>query len=292
VLMWTYTLPSERTIEMLNETGYPLFTGALGCARTLRALADYRAMRERSSRPIDRTAPQTSSRAKVAAAIAQSPSVLCEYRARSLLAAYGIGAENAGRLARSIDEAVAAAHAIGWPVALKVQSADIAHKTEAGAIALDLVGDNMVRAAYNKVLGAAKRNAPTALIDGVLVQPMAPSGREVLLGINRDPTWGLLLIVGLGGVLVEALGDVALAPVPLDKTAAHAIIGRLTGARAFAPFSRRAGGGHRSTRRPYSPTIAFCHGSCRRHRRNRSQPSHRPRAGRRRLCGGCADRAA
>jgi acetate---CoA ligase (ADP-forming) len=121
-------------------------------------------------------------------------------------------------------------------VALKVQSADIAHKTEAGAIALDLVGDDMVRAAYNKVLGAAKRNAPKALIDGVLVQAMAPSGREVLLGINRDPTWGLLLVVGLGGVLVEVLGGVVHAPVPLDQTAARALIRRLTGAQAFAPF--------------------------------------------------------
>jgi succinyl-CoA synthetase beta subunit len=121
-------------------------------------------------------------------------------------------------------------------VALKVQSADIAHKTEAGAVALNLVGDDVVYAAYNKVLGAAERNAPKAQIDGVLVQPMAPPGREVLLGANRDPTWGLLLVVGLGGVLVEVLGDVVLAPVPLDQTAARALIRRLTGAKAFAPF--------------------------------------------------------
>jgi acyl-CoA synthetase (NDP forming) len=236
VLMWTYTLPSECTIEILNETGYPLFTGAHGCARTLRALADYRAMRERSSRPIDTTAPQTSSRAKVAAAIAQSPSVLCEYRARSLLAAYGIGAENAGRLVHSIDEAVAAAHAIGRPVALKVQSTDIPHKTEAGAVALNLTGADRVRVAYENVLAAAKRYAPTAQIDGVLVQPIAPPGREVMLGINRDPTWGLLLMVGLGGVLVEALGDVALAPVPLNIVAARALLDRLKGVQIFGPF--------------------------------------------------------
>jgi len=133
-------------------------------------------------------------------------------------------------------EAVAAAQTIGRPVALKVQSADIAHKTEAGAVALNLAGDDMVRAAYNKILGAAKRNAPKAQIDGVLVQPMAPPGREVLLGVNRDPTWGLLLAVGLGGVLVEVLGDVVLAPVPLDQTAARALIHRLVGAQAFAPF--------------------------------------------------------
>ena len=70
----------------------------------------------------------------------------------------------------------------------------------------------------------------------ILVQPMAPPGREVMLGINRDPTWGLLLMVGLGGVLVEALGDVALAPVPLDIVAAHALLDRLKGAQIFGPF--------------------------------------------------------
>ena len=93
-----------------------------------------------------------------------------------------------------------------------------------------------MRLAYENVLAAAKRYALTAQIDGVLVQPMAPPGREVILGINRDPTWGLLLMVGLGGVLVEALGDVALAPVPLNIVAAHALLDRLKGAQIFGPF--------------------------------------------------------
>jgi acyl-CoA synthetase (NDP forming) len=235
VFMWTYTLPSDRTIEILNETGYPIFTGAPGCARTLRALADYRARRERAPPPIE-TAARAAVRAKIAAAIAESPSMLSEYRARSLLSAYGIGADNVGRLVHSADEAAAATQAIGRPVALKVQSSGIPHKTEAGAVALGIVGADMVRAAYDKVLAAAKQYAPAAPIDGVLVQPMAPPGREVILGVTRDPTWGLLVMVGLGGVLVEALGDVALAPVPLDHLAAHALLGRLNGAEIFSSF--------------------------------------------------------
>ena len=121
-------------------------------------------------------------------------------------------------------------------MALKVQSPGIPHKTEAGAVALNLAGADIVRAAHGRVLAAAKRYAPSAHIDGVLVQPMAPPGREVILGINRDPTWGLLLMVGLGGVLVEALGDVAIAPVPLNSAAARALIGHLTGARVFEPY--------------------------------------------------------
>ncbi len=237
VFMWTYTLPSERSIEILNEAGYPLFTGAQSCAGAMRAMVDYRAMREHLLRPMDIRTPRGPERAKVRAMLAESGSVLCEYRARPLLSAYGIGAaDDAGQLVHSSDEAVAAAQAIGRPVALKVQSADIPHKTEADAVALSLTGTETVSTAYDRVLAAAKRYAAAARIDGVLVQSMAKPGREVLLGVSRDPTWGLLLAVGLGGVLVEALGDVALAPVPLDHVAARALISRLKAAPAFAGY--------------------------------------------------------
>ena len=236
VFMWTYTLPAERTIEILNEAGNPLFTGAPGCARTMRAMADYRALRERSLQPANVIAPTSAARTKVAALLAAASLVLSEYRARTLLAAYGIGTENAGDLVHSGDEAAAKAQGMGRPVALKVQSADIPHKTEAGALTFYLADANMVRTAYDRVLAAAKRYAPAAQIDGVLVQPMAPPGREVILGVNRDPTWGLLLMVGLGGVLVEALDDILLAPVPLDAAAARALIGRLKAAAIFGRY--------------------------------------------------------
>jgi len=158
-----------------------------------------------------------------------------EWQARPVLAAYGIGANEAGQLVHSAAEAEAAVRALAMPAALKVQSAAIPHKTEAGAVALNIFGDG-ARAAFERVLAAAKRHAPQACIDGVLVQPMAAPGREVILGVNRDPVWGPLLMVGLGGVLVEALGDVALAPVPVDYAAARALLGRLKGAAVFGEF--------------------------------------------------------
>ena len=235
VFMWTYTLPSARSIEILNEAGYPLFTGANSCARTMRAMADYRALRARLLRPTSTLRQSVPGREKVRALLAETGPVLCEYRARPLLSAYSIGDENAGYLVQSAEEAVAAARAIGQAVALKVQSVDIPHKTEAGAVALNLSGDT-VRDGYSGVLAAAKRYSPTARIDGVLVQPMAAPGREVILGINRDPTWGPLLMVGLGGVLVEAIGDAALATVPLDNATAHALIARLKGAQVLGPY--------------------------------------------------------
>lgn len=233
VLMWTYTLPSERSVEILNEAGYPLFTGAQSCARAMRAMVDYRAMRERLLQPAAIKPPLGAAAAQVRAALAEADTILCEYRARPLLSAYGIGPGNAGQLVQSRDEAVAAAAAMSGAVALKVQSADIPHKTDAGAVALNLTGADAIGAGYERVLAAAKRHAVAASIDGVLVQPMAPPGREILLGVSRDPTWGLLLMVGLGGVLVEVMADVALTPVPIDQAGARALIGRLKAAQVF-----------------------------------------------------------
>jgi acyl-CoA synthetase (NDP forming) len=236
VFMWSYTVPSERSVEILNEAGYPLFVGAPGCARAMRALADYRLARERLLRRTEVAPMPVQARDRVRAALAGAGTVLSEWQARPLLAAYGIGVSHVGTLARSADEAERAAAALGGPVALKVQSCDIPHKTEAGAVVLNVAGGAAARAAYERVLAAAGQHCPAAKIDGVLVQPMAPAGREVILGINRDARWGPLLMVGLGGVLVEALGDVALAPVPLDRDAALRLLSRLAGARLLGAY--------------------------------------------------------
>ena len=233
VFMWTYTLPSDRSVEILNEAGYPLFTGAHGCARALAAMADYRAMRERMLKQPPASAKPHPARNNVRAELAEAGRVLCEWHARPLLARYGIGTDKPpGALVHSAKDAEAAATTLACPVALKVQSADIPHKSEAGGVALNVAAE-AARAAYESVLANAKRYAPSAVIDGVLVQPMAPLGREIILGVSCDARWGPLLMVGLGGVMVEALGDVALAPVPLDRDRALALIARLKGAAVF-----------------------------------------------------------
>jgi len=234
IYMWTYTLPSDRSVEIVNAAGYPLFTSAFGCARTIRAMGDYRASRERTlNKPRTACTPHPAYE-KVHAALAASATVLSEYQTRSLLQAYGIDG-NVGRLAGSAAEAEAAARIIGGPVAVKVQSADILHKTEVGAVALN-VGPEDARAAYESVLESAKRLVPTAEIEGVLVQPMARAGREVIVGISRDECWGPLLMLGLGGVLVEAVRDAVLAPVPLDHDVALALIHRLKASAVFGSY--------------------------------------------------------
>jgi acetate---CoA ligase (ADP-forming) len=234
IFMWTYTLPSDRSVEILNAAGYPLFTDTSGCARTIRAMGDYRALRERTLNKPQAACSRHPAADKIRAALAASAPVLSEYRARSLLEAYGING-NIGTLAGSAAEAEAAARIIGGPVAVKVQSADILHKTEVGGVALNVVPED-ARAAYERVLESAKRFVPAAEIEGVLVQPMVPAGREVIVGISRDECWGPLLMLGLGGVMVEALGDAVLAPVPLDDEAAFALIHRLKASAVFGPY--------------------------------------------------------
>jgi acyl-CoA synthetase (NDP forming) len=230
ILMWSYTLPAPRSVEILSEAGYPLYTGLQTCARTMRAMADYRALRERFLRPIEVRSTFVPDRAAAGAALAAADAVLCEWEARPILARYGIGSNPVGRLASSADAAVAAAQTIGGAVALKVQSSDILHKTEAGAVALGLASAQDVRGAYARVLASARQHVPGARILGVLVQPMAPPGREVILGVKRDATFGPLLMVGLGGIEVEVLKDVALAPVPLAPGEARELLARLKGA--------------------------------------------------------------
>jgi acetate---CoA ligase (ADP-forming) len=236
ILLWSYTLPAPASVKLLSEAGYPLFTDIQNCARTFAAMAGYRALRERFLRPIEVRSQNAPNKAAAQQALAATGRVLCEWEARPVLAAYGIAVDAKSELAETADAAVAAARRLGATVALKVQSPDIAHKTEAGAVALHLANDEAVRAGYERVLGNARKHAPEARVLGVLVQPMARPGREVILGIKRDATFGPMLMAGLGGVQVEVFKDVALAPLPLSEADARGMLARLKGAPLLGPF--------------------------------------------------------
>ncbi len=111
-----------------------------------------------------------------------------------------------------------------------MQSPDILHKTEAGAVILGLSGEDAVRDGYRTVLSRAKAAHPNAHIEGVLVQAMARPGIEMILGVTRDADYGPMLMAGLGGIHVEVLRDVAFAPVPLGRDDAARLLGELRGA--------------------------------------------------------------
>lgn len=142
----------------------------------------------------------------------QVASPCSEHAALRLLESCGIPVLPAV-LARDVDEAVCAAAAITGPVAVKVCSADILHKTEIGGVALNVLGADAVREAWVRVLS---RVPPDAHIEGVTVAPMRERALELLVGVSRDATWGPMIAVGLGGVWVEALKDVALRRLPVQ----------------------------------------------------------------------------
>jgi hypothetical protein len=133
-------------------------------------------------------------------------------------------------------EAVKAAQAIGGPVVLKVLSPDIAHKTDVGGVHLDVTGDVAVQAAFDAIQASVKAAKPDARIEGVLVSPMRRGGVELVVGVARDPQWGLVMALGLGGVWVEALQDVALRLLPVCREEVVEALRGLKGARLLEGF--------------------------------------------------------
>ena len=141
--------------------------------------------------------------------------ILTEHESKKLLAEYGIPVTREA-VARSKGDALLLAREIGFPVAMKISSPDIAHKNAAGCVLLD-VGAQDVGAAFETIVANAKKRAPDARIDGVLVQEMVPRGTEIVIGIQCDSQFGHAVMFGLGGVFVEVLDDVSFRIVPLTK---------------------------------------------------------------------------
>lgn len=158
----------------------------------------------------------------------QGRTLLTEVEAKQLLGEAGLPVVET-RLAATRDEAIAVAGALGYPVALKVVSAQIAHKSDVGGVKLGLAGDEDVRAAFDAIMAAARKAAPDAAIDGVSVQRMAEPGIEVIAGMTTDPQFGPVLMFGLGGVLVEVLKDVAFRVVPITPRDARQMIREIQG---------------------------------------------------------------
>jgi acyl-CoA synthetase (NDP forming) len=154
--------------------------------------------------------------------------LLNEVESKELLEAAGIATSGA-RLARSADQAAALADQLGYPVVLKILSADISHKSDVGGVALNLGDAAAVRDAYERMMAAVRAAEPDARIDGVSVQRQAAAGTEVIVGVTTDPQFGPVVMFGLGGVLVEVLRDVAFRLVPLEPRDAHQIVREIKG---------------------------------------------------------------
>lgn len=148
---------------------------------------------------------------------------LLAHEGQAVLEAMGLAAARS-RIARTIEEAVSAAEEIGYAVVLKVVSRDIIHKSDVGGVALDLENRGELLDAYQAVMHGCRRRCPQARIEGVEIAEMVGSGSEVIVGARRDPTFGPIVMFGLGGIYVEVLEDVSFRAVPLDRDDAMSMI--------------------------------------------------------------------
>ena len=158
-----------------------------------------------------------------AAAIPAGPTTLMEASAKAAFGAAGVPVV-AEIAASDAPAAIQAARGLGFPVVLKLDSPDVAHKTEVGGVELNLQDDAAVSAGFERIMAGVARHAPSARVEGVLVQRMEPRGVELILGARRDPQFGTLILVGLGGVQAELWKDVALDVAPVSADGAMAML--------------------------------------------------------------------
>ncbi len=151
-----------------------------------------------------------------------------EYQARAFLEQQGIPVIPA-TLITSVEQAAMAAQVLGFPVALKIASPDIVHKSDIGGVKLGLQNEKAVCEAFTQVIESARTTVPHAHIEGALLSPMRSGGIELLVGVTRDVTWGQVLAVGMGGIWVEVLKDTSLRVLPVTHEDVRAMLAELQG---------------------------------------------------------------
>jgi acyl-CoA synthetase (NDP forming) len=217
--------------DTLLGSRLPVFRTFGNCVRAVRAYADYWAFADRYESPFPdapRAPLPAASRARRILAEVEPGGALSEHRAKALLRAYGIRTSR-DVLCGSASAAVDAARALGLPVVMKACSPDLAHKSELGLVAVGVRTLSDVRATYDRLARRAAR-VRGARVEGVLVSEMVTGGVEALVGVTDDPLFGPVVTAGLGGVLVEVLGDVAVRVPPFGRSEAQRMIDELQGA--------------------------------------------------------------
>lgn len=148
---------------------------------------------------------------------------LSEHAGKEWLKEYGVPVTREA-IAANEEEAVKMAKDIGYPVAMKIESAEILHKSDVGGVFLNICDDTGVKDAFRRIMDNGAKHKPEAKINGVLVQEMLPQGLEMIVGVNNDPQFGPVVLCGLGGIFVEVFKDVSLCPAPLNEAEALAMM--------------------------------------------------------------------
>ncbi len=227
VLVWlSEWLQGPGSGEYEREERIPLFRSMERC---FGAIAAWHALADRKVESAQRLSPAGAAQT-VRKLLTGANNTLTESESKRVLAAYGVPVVEE-RLARSADEAAAAARELGYPVAMKAESPTILHKTELGVVRLGIAHEAGLRSAYAEIAAAARGHE----LRGVLVQPMIP-GVEVIVGARVDPLVGPVLVVGSGGVLVELVQDSVAALAPVSRAQAAVMLKRLKGYRLLTGF--------------------------------------------------------
>lgn len=230
VIFCAYTEAHPRAVEILSRAGFPCFTNMPNAARAMAELARYADFQSRFAAEDSTTEPAEDPEVRDAL---RGAGTFTEHRTKAVLADHGLPI-TPGVLARSVGEAGAYLEGHSGRFAFKVQSSAIPHKTEAGGVALNVEGPLAASQEFERIVASARAFAGDEAIDGVLIEPMAAPGVEMIVGVTSDPDFGLMLLVGSGGVLVELLDDVALSPVPVSAAEAERMLDSLAGSPILA----------------------------------------------------------
>lgn len=209
-------------IDMLAQTPVPFFRSP---ERALRAMAHV----HRRGRFVDMAKVQA-----VAAPVPEIPATLrgplAEYKGKALLRDLGVPVPK-GALAHDVDEAIALAAGVGYPVVLKAQADELTHKSDVGGVKLGISNEAALRDAWDRMQADVATGAPHVQLQGLLVEAMSPSGLELVVGARRDPEWGVVMMVGLGGIWIEVLKDFRLLAPNLDEAQIASELRKLKGAK-------------------------------------------------------------
>ena len=218
---------ATEAYAMLDAARIPHYKSPVRCGRAMSAVSWYAEAKRRNQAQRGEQPLIITKDALKQSLIGKSADV-SEHAAKRILAEYGIGVTRE-ELATSREQALAIAKRIGYPLALKVQSPDISHKTEARAVRLGIASDGELASAYDEVLANARAYKKDARIEGVLVQEMVKGGVEAILGVTNDPLFGPAVMFGLGGIFAEVLKDVAFRLAPVTPSMAREMIAEIKG---------------------------------------------------------------
>lgn len=216
----TLMAPGEK---MLQQAGIPNYTYPEAAIETMRALCDYADILNTDFTEPDTLHVDKSKAEDIINKSKAAGNTVLGLESIGILEAYGLPVVGYGET-KTVEETVAAAEKMGYPVVMKIISPDISHKSDAGGVRLNLKDKDEVREAYEKMMIDVKKHVPNARLEGVQLQQMLGNGNEVIIGMIRDPTFGPLIMFGLGGIYVEILKDVSFGVAPLNKAEAEKLV--------------------------------------------------------------------